>query len=93
MNEKIATSPKSKETSEDLAKSVLAFKETLFEPNAFFTHHPIVLSNFRFVWRNDGWLLDGLQMTDSKEVVKATLKKLAFEILSKLQLKIFVAGN
>jgi len=54
---------------EEIAKNVTEFKKTQFQPGGFFKYHPVVLSNFHFVKKNDEWLLDAVRMTDAKEVI------------------------
>lgn len=67
------TNPKDKEQhrimGEEIAKNVLDFKKSQYDPKPYFKHNPVVLSNFHFVKRNDEWLLNGVAMTDAKQAI------------------------
>ena len=57
-----------KSVGEEISKNVLDFKKSQYDPYPFYRNHPVVLSNFHFVKRNDEWLIDGVSMTDAKQV-------------------------
>jgi len=58
-----------KSVGEEISKSVLDFKKSQYDPYPFYRNNPVVLSNFHFVKRNDEWLIDGVSMTDAKQVI------------------------